>query len=221
MRTEIEPHHDPFAHLDARLNRFVQRAEGIRVHHQNVGVLQVGEAALQEIFEGSLQRFHDRSAAQQMPLHRLLELHGRRLAFIGLDDKRIRAAIGAYEVNLRLPGHLAGRLSPGHLNNLAALPAPALAELAERALRDHWTTRETSGRVAAYRSEHGLKGHGGPKPKPAAVRQGAALQRAAADLAQLAEGGGLDRLAVGDRVALRRALAEVGEVVDRVLAALR
>lgn len=202
--------HDPaaLAPTDAdRFQRFLDRAEQIRHDHMIAGVLALGRAAVEELYDGEVARIHDRAAARDEPLAVLAQQFAERMAWLGLNLDRIRAAIRAWEVDRQLPPAAQGQLLPTQLRALAVVPSPAdRARLALKAVDASWTAAQTADEVGAYRLRTGLVGKGGRKPQPAVLKQAAAAHR---KLEQLGEPEQLAELALAQRVALRQELRAI------------
>ncbi len=70
-----------FAPTDAdRFQRFLDRAEQIRHDHMIAGVLALGRAAVEELYDGDVTRIHDRAATRHEPLAVLAQQFAERMA---------------------------------------------------------------------------------------------------------------------------------------------
>ncbi|MFZ4580773.1 MAG: hypothetical protein ACOYOB_20520, partial [Myxococcota bacterium] len=72
------------ADLDTRCSRFLDRADQLRQQHVIAAVLELGAAAVDELYDGDIERAHDRTAAKDEPLAVLVERFGPRLDYLGL-----------------------------------------------------------------------------------------------------------------------------------------
>jgi hypothetical protein len=213
-----------------RCQRFLDRAEQIRHDHVIAGVLALGEAAIQELYDGDIARSHDRAAARDEPLALLAEQYAERLTWLGLSVDRIRTAMRAWEVDRQLPPAAKGQLLPSQLRVLSVVPSPAdRARLALQALDGAWTTAQTAEQVGTYRQETGLAAKGGRVPQAAAVKLAAAAQRSLARLSEpevLGDPTSADKpaalwsLPLAQRVALRQELERVKAAAEQWLVRL-
>jgi hypothetical protein len=204
---------------DSRLQRFLDRAEQIRRDHVITGALELGKAAVDELFDGDLGRARDRQMAQDHPLAELLAHHADRLAFLRLTVDQIRTAMTAYEVNLSLPPTAQGGLQASQLRTLASVPSSAdRARLANRAVSENWTVEATEQAVADFKRTQGIAGKGGRKPLPLAVKAIAAAQR---NLQRLGDPVGADDLSDSARVMLLTDLQQIQQRAAAWTAALQ
>ncbi len=203
--------------LDARCVRFLDRAEAIRDQHLVAAVLDLGRAALEELYDGSWERASDRAAARDEPLAVLVQRHGDRLDWLGLSLDQIRTALRAYRVDRQLPPASKGKLPPASLRALAGVPEPeAMVRLANQAAAERWTTLQTVAAVAAWREDAGVRSKGGRPALPAPVKVARKLGKAVDDLVpgELAALDAAQRAEVRGRlVALQARLAECLEAV--------
>ncbi len=192
--------------------RFLDRAEDIRRRHTIAAVLELGRAAVQELYAGDLARFRDRAFAQGEPLAELMAHHGERMQFLGLTPDKLRAAIGAYDTDLQLPPQVRGCLNPSQLRTLGSIPSPVdRAMLAVQAADDRWTSEQTEQAVASYRIENGLQGKGGPKPRAPELKHAEAASR---KLAAVGDPSRAQDLPLGTQIKLLHALNEMDAVVQ-------
>lgn len=196
-----------------KFGRFLDRAERIRREHVIAGALELGKAAIDELFDGNLERARDRHTAQDHPLAELLARHAARMEFLRLTVDQIRTAITAYEVNLTLPPDAQGELHASQLRTLASVPSPAdRARLASRAVTENWTVETTEQAVADFKRVEGIGGKGGRKPLPMAAKAVAAAHRS---LEKLGEPTGAAELPSSMRSKL---LADLTQIQQRVAA---
>lgn len=204
--------------LQERCEKFLHRAERIRIHHVIAGVLQLGQAAVEELYSGDMNSVHDRSLSQDAPLHALMSKHAHRLKFLGITVVHVRAAMRAYETNLNLPTDVQGKLSPSHLRALAPIASiPDRTELAIHALEKTWSVEQTEAHVNTFRHKHGLIGKGGRKPVLVQLKIAAAAARGLAKLGDPATADGLSDAA---KATLKAELGGVKAMVDAWLARL-
>jgi hypothetical protein len=179
----------PLVHADDHPNddpcvRFLDRAEAIRDRHLIAAVIDLGRAALEELYGGSWERASDRSAARDEPLSALVERHGERLDWLGLSIDQIRTALRAYRVDRQLPPVSKGKLLPVSLRALAGVAEPeAMVRLANQAATERWTTQQTLDAVAAWREQAGVRSKGGRPPLPGAVKAVRKIVKASVALA--------------------------------------
>jgi hypothetical protein len=198
---------------ESKFSRFLDRAELIRREHVIAGALELGKAAIDELFDGNLERARDRQMAQDHPLAELLALHADRLAFLRLTVDQIRTAMTAYEVNLSLPPTAQGGLQASQLRTLASVPSSAdRARLANRAVSENWTVETTEQAVADFKRAEGISGKGGRKPLPMAAKAVAAAHRS---LEKLGEPTGAPELLPSVRSKL---LADLTQIQQRAAA---
>lgn len=204
--------------LQERCEKFLDRAERIRIHHVIAGVLQLGQAAVEELYSGNMNLVHDRSASQDAPLHALMHKHAHRLKFLGITVDQVRSSMRAYETNLALPSDVQGKLSPSHLRALAPIASiPDRTELAIHALEHTWSVEQTEAHVNNFRHKHGLIGKGGRKPVLVQLKVAAAASRG---LAKLGDPATADGLSDSTRAALKVELDGMKATVDAWLARL-
>jgi hypothetical protein len=171
------------AAIDANCVRFLDRAEAIRDRHVVTAVLELGKAALDELYGGSWERTHDRAAAQDAPLAALMARFADRMGYLGLTVDRVRAALRAYDVDRQLPPATRGKLLPSQLRALAAVPGPSdRARLALQAAAERWTQAKVVEVVAAWREANMVKGKGGRPALPAAIKAARSAARSVGEL---------------------------------------
>jgi hypothetical protein len=178
--------------LEDACSRFLARAEAIRMRHVIAGTLELGKAAIDELFGGDPTRVHDRAAARQDPLAVLLARHADHLAFLGLSLDGIRTAMTAWEINATLPPQTQGRLTSTQLRVLAVIPGPDRTVLAVQAAQEAWSLAQTRAQVGQFRQDQGLVGKGGRPPLSAEIKGVRAAQRGLAALGDPAVAVGLD-----------------------------
>jgi len=204
--------------LQERCEKFLHRAERIRIHHVIAGVLQLGQAAVEELYSGDMNLVHDRSASQDAPLHALMHKHSHRLKFLGITVEQVRASMRAYETNLALPTDVRGKLSPSHLRALAPIASiPDRTALAIHALEHTWSVEQTEAHVNSFRHKHGLIGKGGRKPVLVQLKIAAAASRG---LAKLGDPATADALSASAKAELKAQLGGMKTTVDAWLARL-
>ncbi len=193
--------------LDDRCQAFLDRAEQIRKNHTIAAVLELGEAAVREFYDGDVSRSYLRGQAVEEPLAALVERHAQRMAYVGLTIDQVRSAIRAWDVNRQLPPTSQGQLGSSQLRALAAIPSSAdRAALANQAVDERWTSHETEAQVATFRQTSGLAGKGGRKPTAAEVKASSAAVR---ELGRLGEPKGVDGMSLATRVQLRQDLQKL------------
>jgi hypothetical protein len=198
---------------ESKFSRFLDRAELIRREHVIAGALELGKAAIDELFDGNLERARDRQMAQDHPLAELLATHAARMEFLRLTVDQIRTAITAYEVNLTLPPGAQGELHASQLRTLASVPSSSdRARLASRAVAENWTVETTEQAVADFKRAEGISGKGGRKPLPMAAKAVAAAHRS---LEKLGEPTGAAELLPSVRSKL---LADLTQIQQRAAA---
>lgn len=203
------------AQLDDRCRRFLERAESIRERHVVAAVVDLGKAALEELYEGSWERASGRGAAHEEPLAALVERHAERMEWIGLSVEQVRTALRAYRVNQQLPESSKGKLLVGSLRALAAIPDPeAMVRLANRAAEEQWSTRQTIDAVASWRERAGVRSKGGRPRLPAAVKAVRRLDKYANELAEVDVGELDDRRRDEVRASLEALRARVAVLLE-------
>lgn len=204
--------------LDARCNRFLDRAERIRNQHVIAAVTELGEAAVEELYDGDMERAHERGPAQDEPLLVLTKRFAARMGFIGLTVDQVRTAIRAYDIDRQLPPVSRGCLLPTQLRALAVIPSPSdRALLANQAVAEEWTVEQIQQQVADYRRRSGLKGKGGRPPTPVPLKL---VQAAARGLDKLGEPAALAGLSDQAREAMRQEMVRVKASAEAWLAKL-
>ena len=168
----------PTAAQRATAQAFLTRAAEIHRAHVVSGQLMLGQAALELLFDGDINRFHDRSAAQQRSLQLLADEFADDLERLGLTVEAIRRCVLAWKVDSQLPLPLRGQLSATHLVRLGAVASPSdRVGLANEALSQGWSAKDTAEAVADYRARNGQAGKGGRKPQPEPIRVMRRLER--------------------------------------------
>jgi len=155
----------------AQAQAFLDRAAAIHREHVVSGQLTLGKAALDLLYGGDFALFQDRAAAQHRPLDLLAEEFADDLERMGLTLEAIRRCIVAWRVDSQLPPHLRGQLAASHLARLSSVASPVdRVQMAETALQQGWSVKDTADAVADYRARNGQQGKGGPKPVPEPLR---------------------------------------------------
>ena len=178
--------------IEDACERFLIRAQAIRIHHVIAGALELGQAAVEELYGGDPDLIHDRSAARKDPMAVLVARHADQLNFLGLNVERIRTAMTAWEVNSTLPPAAQGRLTSTQLRVLSVIPSPDRPALALQAVQDAWSIGETRAQIGQFRLEQGLVGKGGRPPLPQELKGIRAAQRELEALGDPARASGFD-----------------------------
>ena len=161
---------EPPAPPDPAHVALLERLEALVHKHLLIFRLEVGRAVIDELFDGDLDAWRDRSGHKAASLKRFAAENAERLETLGLDEVAVRRSVQAWSVVFRL-GAIAEQLEFSHAAELARVEDAQTREHLARATVDNgWSVRDLIAAVKAVKQGRWIDGdpgtHGLQPPAP-------------------------------------------------------